>query len=32
MNTNKRDWNELIRRVIDFYAGNPNPDPTFETN
>ncbi len=30
MNYNKRDWNELIRRVIDFYAGSPNPDPSFE--
>lgn len=29
MSTNKRDWNELIRRVIDFYAGTPNPDPAF---
>ena len=27
---NKQDWNELIRRVIDFFDGTPNPDPAFE--
>ena len=27
---NKQDWNELIRRVIDFFDGTPNPDPSFE--
>lgn len=27
MNYNKRDWNECIRRVIDFYAETPDPDP-----
>ena len=26
---NKRNWNELVRRVIDFYDGNPNSDPAF---
>lgn len=30
MSYNKKDWNELIRRVIDFYAGTPNPDPAPE--
>jgi hypothetical protein len=29
-NYNKRDWNELVRRVIDFFDGKPNPDPAFE--
>jgi hypothetical protein len=27
MNFNKKDWNELIRRVVDFYAGTPDSSP-----
>jgi hypothetical protein len=30
MNYNKKDWNELIRRVVDFYAGTPNSSPLYE--
>lgn len=27
---NKKDWNELVKRVIDFYDGKPNSDPAFD--
>ena len=26
-NYNKDEWIELTRRVIDFYEGNPDPNP-----
>ena len=26
---NKRDWDELVRRVIDFYRGKPDGEPHF---
>lgn len=24
---NEKEWNELIRRVIDFFSGEPDPSP-----
>jgi hypothetical protein len=24
---NEKEWNELVRRVIDFYGGEPDPSP-----
>jgi hypothetical protein len=29
---NQKDWNELVRRVIDFYDEKRNSDPSFEKN
>lgn len=26
-NHDKREWNELMRRVIDYFAGKPDPSP-----
>ena len=30
MSHNKRNWNELVKRVIDFYDGNPSSNPAFD--
>jgi hypothetical protein len=24
---NQKDWNELMRRVIDYFGGKPDPSP-----